>query len=194
MTAAAAAKSLRSCPTLCNPIDGSPPGFPVPGILQARTLECVAISFSNSWKWKVKVKSLSRVRLLATPWTAAYQAPPSKGFSRQKYWSGVPFTKWLEVVYSANAHVVGHTWLTRRLGNGGSSWVNMCPGRKEGGLGENRQFATCHFSDSFLHTKVRVVTHTHTHTHTHKHVIFLLLSLPWPHTVAGLRPRPFHGF
>ena len=69
--AGAAAKSLQSCPTLCNPIDGSPPGFPVPGILQARTLECVAISFSNAWKWKVKVKSLSRVQLLATPWTAA---------------------------------------------------------------------------------------------------------------------------
>ena len=69
--AAAAAKSLQSCPTLCDPIDGSPPGSPVPGILQARTLEWVAISFSNAWKWKVKVKSLSHVRLLATPWTAA---------------------------------------------------------------------------------------------------------------------------
>ena len=84
------AKSLQSCPTLCNPIEGSPPGSPIPGILQARTLEWVAISFSNAWKWKVKVKSLSRVRLLATPWTAAYQAPPSMGFSRQEYWSGVP--------------------------------------------------------------------------------------------------------
>ena len=88
--AAAAVKSLQSCPTLCDPIDGSPPGSPVPGILQARTLEWVAISFSNAWKWKVKVKSLSRIRLLATPWTAAYQAPPSMGFSRQGYWSGVP--------------------------------------------------------------------------------------------------------
>ena len=88
--AAAAAKSLQSCPTLCNPIDGSPPGSTVPGILQARTLEWVAISFSNAGKWKVKVKSLSRVRLLATPWTAAYQAPPSMGFSRQEYWSWVP--------------------------------------------------------------------------------------------------------
>ena len=75
---------------LCDPIDSSPPGSPVPGILQARTLEWVAISFSNAWKWKVKVKSLSCVRLLATPWTAAYQAPPSMGFSRQEYWSGVP--------------------------------------------------------------------------------------------------------
>ena len=89
-TAAAAAKSLQSCPTLCNPIDSSPPGFRVPGILQARTLEWVAISFSNAWKWKVKVKSLSRVRLCATPWAAAHQAPPSMGFSRQEYWSGVP--------------------------------------------------------------------------------------------------------
>ena len=83
------AKSLQLCPTLCDPIDGSPPGFPVPGILQPRTLEWVAISFSSAWKWKVKVKSLGRVRLLATPWTAAYQAPPSIGFSRQEYWSGV---------------------------------------------------------------------------------------------------------
>ena len=74
-TAAAAAKSLQSCPTLCEPIDGSPPGSAIPGILQARTLEWVAISFSSAGKWKVKVKSLSRVRLLATPWTAAYQAP-----------------------------------------------------------------------------------------------------------------------
>ena len=87
---AAAAKSLQSCPTLCDPIDGSPPGSAVPGILQARTLEWVAISFSNAWKWKVKVKSLSRVRLLATPWTAAFQAPPPMGFSRQEYWSRVP--------------------------------------------------------------------------------------------------------
>ena len=88
--AAATAKSLQLCRTLCDPRDGSPPGSPVPGILQARTLEWVAISFSNAWKWKVKVKSLSRVRLFATPWTAAYQAPPSMGFSRQEYWSGVP--------------------------------------------------------------------------------------------------------
>ena len=77
ITAAAAAKSLQSCPTLCIPIDGSPPGSPVPGILQARTMEWVAISFSNAWKRKVKVKSLSHVWLLATPWTAAYQALPS---------------------------------------------------------------------------------------------------------------------
>ena len=89
--AAAAAKSLQSYPTLCDPIEGSPPGSPVPGSLQARTLEWVAISFSNAQKWKVKVKSLSCVQLSATPWTAAYQAPPSMEFSRQEYWSGVPF-------------------------------------------------------------------------------------------------------
>ena len=86
---AAAAKSLQSYPTLCDPIDGSPPGSPVPGILQARTLERVAISCTNAWKWKVKVKLLSRVRLFVTPWTAAYQAPPSMGFSRQQYCSAM---------------------------------------------------------------------------------------------------------
>ena len=86
-----AAKSLQSCPTLCDPMDCSLPGFSVHGILQARTLEWVAISFSNAWKWKVKVKSLSCVWLLATPWTAAYQASPSMGFSRQEHWSGLPF-------------------------------------------------------------------------------------------------------
>ena len=102
----AAAKSLQWCLTLCNPIDGSPPGSSVPGILQARTLEWVAISFSSAWKWKVKVKSLSRVRLLATPWTAAHQAPPSLGFSRQEYWSGVPLPSlilkysWRTVIFS----------------------------------------------------------------------------------------------
>ena len=87
---AAAAKLLQSCPTLCDPIDGSPPGSPVPGILQARTLEWGAIAFSNAWKWKVKVKSLSHVQLFATPWTAAHQAPPSLGPSRREHWSGLP--------------------------------------------------------------------------------------------------------
>ena len=93
---AATAKSLQSCPTLCDPIDGSPPGSPIPGILQTRTPEWVAISFSKAGKWKVKVKSLSRVWPSATPWTAAFQAPPSMGFSRQEYWSGVPLPspKW----------------------------------------------------------------------------------------------------
>ena len=90
MLYAAAAKSLQSCPTLCDPRDGSPLGSPVPRILQARTLEWVAISFSSALKWKVKVKSLSHVWLLTTPWTAAQQAPPSMGFSRQEYWNWLP--------------------------------------------------------------------------------------------------------
>ena len=99
--AAAAAKSFQSCPTLCNPIDGSPLGSPIPGILPARILEWVAISFSNAWKWKVKVKLLSRARLLGTPWTAAYQAPPSMGFSRQEYWSGLPLpSPWFNARFS----------------------------------------------------------------------------------------------
>ena len=89
--AAAAAKSLQSCPTLCDPVDRSPPGSPIPGILWV-TLEWVTISFSNAWRWKVKVKSLGRVRLIATPWTAAHQAPPSMELSRQEYWSGLPLS------------------------------------------------------------------------------------------------------
>ena len=92
--AAAAAKSLQLCPTLCDPIDGSPPGYPVRGILQARILEWVATSFSNAWKWKVKLKSLSRVWLVATSWAAAHQAPLSMGFSRQNYWRGLPLPSW----------------------------------------------------------------------------------------------------
>ena len=90
LPAAATAKLLQSCPTLCDPIDSSPPGSPVPGILQARTLEWVAISFSSAQKWKLKVMSLSRVWILETPWTGAYQSPPSMVFSRQEYWSGLP--------------------------------------------------------------------------------------------------------
>ena len=119
-TAAAAAKSPQSCPTLCDPRDGSPLGSPVPGILQARTLEWVAISFPNSWKWNVKVKSLSRVRLLATPWTAAYQAPSSMGFSRQQYWSGVPlpchtpFSIWNQSVVPSLVLTVA-SWPTYRF-------------------------------------------------------------------------------
>ena len=104
--AAAAAKSLQLCPTLCNPIDGSPPGSCVHGILQARVLEWVAIAFSNALKWKVKVKSLSRVRLLATPRTAPYQAPASMGFSRQEYWSGLPLPSprnyWIPLMKNLN--------------------------------------------------------------------------------------------
>ena len=101
-----AAKLLQACPTLCDPIDSSPPGSSVPEILQARTLEWVAISFSKAWKWKVKVKSLSRVRPSATPWTAAHQAPLSMGFSRQEYWSGVPLVSQI-----AGRHfIVWATW------------------------------------------------------------------------------------
>ena len=114
-TAAATAKLLQSCSTLCNPIDGSPPASPVPGILQARTLKWVAISFSSAWKWKVKVKSLSCARLLATPWTSAYQAPPSMGFSRQEYWSGLPLPSpaltTLQPQIKACAHLLSHGWL-----------------------------------------------------------------------------------
>ena len=99
--ATATAKSLQSCPTLCDPTDSSPPGSLVPGILQARTLEWVTIAFSNAWKWKVKVKLLSRVQLLATAWTVAYQAPPSMGFARQEYWSGVPLPS---LLYSPRGH------------------------------------------------------------------------------------------
>ena len=103
-SAVAAAKSLQLCPTLWDPMDSSPPGSPIPGILQARTLEWVAISFSNAWKWKVKVTSLSRVQLLATPWTAAHQAPPSMEFSRQEYWSGVPLPSPNLLLLDSNYH------------------------------------------------------------------------------------------
>ena len=108
--AAAAAKSLQSCPTLCDPIDGSPPGSSVPGILQARTLEWVAMSFSNAWKWKVKVKSLSSVWLLATPWSAAYQAPPPMGFSRQEYWSGLPLPSPHFLISTLNVRFWAKSW------------------------------------------------------------------------------------
>ena len=112
----AAAKSLQSCPTPCNPIDGSPPGSPIPGILQARTLEWVAISFSNAWKWKVKGKALSRVWLLATPWTAAHQAPLSMGFSRQERWSGVPWPSlgWYTKTYQFTTEEVSNGRIEKR--------------------------------------------------------------------------------
>ena len=117
----AAAKSLQSCLTLCDPIDGSPPGSPVPGILQERTLEWVAISFSNAWKWKVKVKSLSSVLLLATPWIAAHQAPLSMGFSRQKYWSGVPLTAHNSFAENKDHGIWSHHFMGNRWGNSGNS-------------------------------------------------------------------------
>ena len=110
---AAAAKSLQLCPTLCDPIDGSPPGSPIPGILQARTLEWVAISFSSAWKWKVKVKLLSRVRLLVTPGTVAYQTPLSMGFSRQEYWSGFPLPS------------LGRAQCRLKILNGLMLWLNV---------------------------------------------------------------------
>ena len=108
LVSAAAAKSLQSCLTLCDPIDGSPPGSPVPGILQARTLEWVAISFSNAWKWKVKVKLLSGIRPSATAWTAAFQAPPSMGFSRQELleWGATAFSGML---VSSTSLFIGRT-------------------------------------------------------------------------------------
>ena len=119
-----AAKSLQ-CLTLWDPTDGSPPGSPVPGILQARTLEWVAISFSNAWKWKAKVKSLSPIWLLATPWTAAYQAPPSMGFSRQEYWSGVPLPslmvqQMLAISFLVPLPFLNPAWIS------GSSWFTYC--------------------------------------------------------------------
>ena len=117
------AKSLQSCPTLCNPIDSSPPGCPVPGILQARTLEWAAVSFSNAWKWKVKVKSLSRVRLVAIPWTAADLAPPSMGFSRQEYWSGVPLPSFSRLVEILNRGLFTDELDTR---HSFLSFLNLC--------------------------------------------------------------------
>ena len=114
LSTAAAAKSLQSCPTLCDPVDGNLPGSPVPGILQARTLECVAISFSNGGRWKVEVKSLSRIRPSATPWTAAHHAPPSMGFSRQEYWSGVPLpspSNWQSTANHSRSRVFIFFWM-----------------------------------------------------------------------------------
>ena len=114
LPAAAAAKSLQSCLTLCNPIDSSPLGSSVPGIFQARILEWVAISFSNAWKWKAKVKSLSHTWLLATPWTVAHQAPPSMGFSRQEYWSGLPLpspTIYIHIYLYTYIYIYIHTYI-----------------------------------------------------------------------------------
>ena len=126
----AAAKSLQSCPTLCDPIDGSPPGSPVPGILQARTLEWGAISFSSVSKWEEKVKSLSCVRLFMTPWTAAHLAPPSMGFSRQEYWSGVPFPSPSEPLgspkWAQNPHTQRKTMWQRLTIAESRGWVYEC--------------------------------------------------------------------
>ena len=128
--AAAAAKSLQSCPSLCNPIDGSPLGYSVPGILQARTLEWVAISFSKAWKWKVKVKSLSRARLFATPWTAAYQAPPSEGVAIGIFPCGaklcvmvIPQIKWSQGLQALFPTIC---WLRPLQGNLPEEQQNLC--------------------------------------------------------------------
>ena len=111
-----AAKSLQLCPTLCDPIDGSLPGSPVPGVFQARTMEWVATSFSDAWKWKVKVESLSIVWLFTTPGTAAHQAPLPMGFSRQEYWSGVPLLQSVSQSVQSLSHVrlFGTPWITAR--------------------------------------------------------------------------------
>ena len=136
LNAAAAAKSLQSCPTLCDSRDGSPPGSPVPGILQARTLEWVAIAFSNAWKWKVKVKSLSCVRLLANPWTAAYQAPPSMGFSRQEYWSAWKRTKTPKSHLSLQWVIISSSWRVwnivriTKMWHRGTEWANAAGKKK----------------------------------------------------------------
>ena len=157
-----AAKSLQPHLTLCDPIDGSPPGSVVPGILQARVVEWIAISFSNAWKWKVKVKSLSRVRILATPWTAPHQAPPSMGFSRQEYWSGVPLpspeiqpvhSKWDQSrVFIGRTDAKAETpvlwpphaksWLIEKDPDAGRDW-----GQEEKGMAEDKMAGWHHWLD-----------------------------------------------
>jgi len=101
-----------------------PTRLPVPGILQARTLEWVAVSFSNAWKWKVKVKSLSHIRPLATPWTVAYQAPPSMGFSRQEHWSGVPLPSPIYICM----HKYIHTYIRQTFMY---TWLKIPPAMQE---------------------------------------------------------------
>ena len=159
MVTAAAAKSLQSCLTLCDSIDGSPPGSPIPGILQARTLEWVAISFSYAWKWKVKVKSLSRVRPSATSWTAAFQAPPSMGFSRQEYWSGVPLPS------PGNGYKGAQLPFFLVLG---STSVTLVQGLTPVAWGRTQQFVLVPKAWFFLNIWVTHI-HTHTHTHTNMH-------------------------
>ena len=138
---APAAKSFQSRPTLCDPTDGSPPGCPVPGIFQARTLEWVAISFSNAWKWKVKMKSLCCAWLLATPWTEAYQPPLFMGFSRQEYWSGVPlcaknFAKTLNVKVLITDLVLCN-WVAEKNINQSDKWMWFL----KNSMKENTQFS-----------------------------------------------------
>ena len=169
-----AAKLLQSCPTLCDTIDGRPPGCPLPGILQARTLEWVAISFSNAWKWKVKVKSLSRVWLFETPWSAAYQAPLPMGFSRQEYWSGLPSPSPMTYLQS---RYYGILLLLRTLQMLFITRIKSIFFNKP----EQVFYVISHLVSShcaythtlcaYTHTHT-VPTHTHTpclHTHTHTH-------------------------
>ena len=152
----ATVKSLQSCLTLCDHIDGSPPGSLVPGILQARTLEWVAISFSNAWKWKVKVKSLSHVRLLETPWTAAYQALPPMGFSRQEYWSGVPlpspFKALVQTLFQHHNTQIFHVYLAQIKRQRTAIWVNKSLNLK------NKEFSI-HLLRSFV-WMVEKIEHT----------------------------------
>ena len=142
--AAAAAKLLQSCLTLCDPIDGSPPGSAILGILQARTLEWVAISLSNAWRWRMKVNLLSCIRLVATPWTAAHQAPPSMGFSRQEYWSGVPLPSPYDILEKPK--------LQRRWKN--QWWPEVGDRRKK----NKRCTSDIQGSENILHDAVRVDT------------------------------------
>ena len=129
---------------LWDPIDGSPTGFPVPGILQARTLGWVAISFSNTWKWKVKVKSHCRVQLLAIAWTAAYQAPPSMGVSRQEYWSGSPVT------FSGEVLDISNNDISLRMGFGGKLQFSISPLLQLCSSHENQKLASRRGGDSEL--------------------------------------------
>ena len=157
LAAAAAAKSLQSCPTLCDPIDGSPPGSPVPGILQARTLEWVAISFSNAWKWKVKVKSLSRVWLLATRWTVAHQAPPSMGFSRQEYWSGVPLDHPLWCKHMSYSTIIAFLDLRLQWQKRCGTYFTICNERRPKFYIYCTYFCTHYNSIMFPGVKIRLI-------------------------------------
>ena len=153
------AKSLQSCLTLCDPIDGSPPGSAVPGILQARTLEWVAISFSNAWKWKVKGKSLSRVWPLVTPWTAAYQAPPSVGFSRQEYWSGVPLPSPFKInntIETDKTNWLYNSMLIYRK----KTWIKQ----------ESVKFCYVLHTEHLKSHPQYTQTHGHMHTHMYTHI------------------------
>ena len=167
--ATAAAKSLQSCPTLCDPRDGSPPGSPVPGILQARTLEWVAISFSNAWKWKVKVKSLSRVWLQATPWTAAYQAPLSMGFARQEYWCGVPLPSSYKAARGRQILYITYICNLKKLDSQKqrAEWWLLTPGSEENGewsVKEYRLLIRWKHSGDLMFSMMAVVNDTVLHT------------------------------